>query len=95
MMKKDLVRSANPYSSAINTLKNQRVQEVVPLNLRSGPEMVYDIEVEDDHCYYANGLLVSNCDAFRYMAVMQSKHRSGHMSEKDAQKLEDKYSHRF
>ena len=35
------------------------------------------------------------CDAFRYMAVMQSKHRLGHMSEKDAQKLEDKYSHKF
>lgn len=29
-------------------------------------EHVYDITVEDKHEYFANSLLVSNCDAFRY-----------------------------
>jgi len=29
-------------------------------------EKVYDIEVEDVHEYFANGVLVHNCDALRY-----------------------------
>ena len=29
---------------------------------------VYDLTVDKDHCYFANGLLVSNSDAFRYLA---------------------------
>lgn len=31
--------------------------------------LVYDLTVEKHHCYKANGLLVSNSDAWRYMAV--------------------------
>ena len=31
---------------------------------------VYDLTVEHHHCYIANGLLVSNCDAFRYAAIV-------------------------
>ena len=31
-----------------------------------GQQNVYNIEVEERHCYFANGILVSNCDAFRY-----------------------------
>jgi len=34
---------------------------------------VYDLTVEHDHCYYANGLLVSNSDAFRYGAIKQKE----------------------
>lgn len=30
---------------------------------------VYDLTVEHHHCYFANGLLVSNCDMFRYAAM--------------------------
>ena len=29
---------------------------------------VYNITVKDHHCFFANGILVSNCDAFRYFA---------------------------
>lgn len=32
-------------------------------------QKVYDFEVEHDHCYYANGILVSNSDAFRYLCA--------------------------
>jgi hypothetical protein len=39
----------------------------VLLNLPN--ERVYDIEVEHDNCYYANNILVSNSDSFRYLAV--------------------------
>ena len=31
--------------------------------------MVYDLTVEKHHCYLANGLLVSNSDAFRYLSI--------------------------
>lgn len=33
---------------------------------------VYDLTVEDQHCYYANGVLVHNClDSARYFAIMK------------------------
>jgi hypothetical protein len=31
--------------------------------------LVYDLTVQKHGCYRANGFLVSNCDAFRMMAV--------------------------
>ena len=31
-------------------------------------QLVFDLTVEKHHCYWANGLLVSNSDAFRYLA---------------------------
>lgn len=52
-----------------NTLKRNHVVRSVPVLLET-KQNVYDIEVEDDHCYYANTILVSNsdwADAFRYM----------------------------
>lgn len=33
------------------------------------PQTVYDLTVETDHCYFANGILVSNSDAFRYLSM--------------------------
>jgi hypothetical protein len=32
-------------------------------------ETVYNLTVEDQHEYYANGILVANCDALRYFFV--------------------------
>ena len=32
----------------------------------SRAQSVYNIEVEDARCYYANGVLVSNCEAGQY-----------------------------
>lgn len=32
----------------------------------AGIENVYDLEIEDQHEYFANGILVHNCDAMRY-----------------------------
>ncbi len=52
--------------------KRERVVKIVPQNLQES-QKVYDFEVEDDHCYYANGILVSNSDAFRMMAVGLNK----------------------
>lgn len=37
-------------------------------------EFVFDLMVEDEHCYYANGVLVHNCiDALRYLSMMELK----------------------
>ena len=38
--------------------------ELKPLNMKMP---VYNLEVEDAHNYYANNILVSNCDALRYI----------------------------
>lgn len=37
--------------------------------------LVYDLTVEKHHCYKANGLLVSNSDAFRYLAVAMQEEK--------------------
>jgi phage terminase large subunit len=37
-------------------------------------EDVYDITVENEHCFYANNILVSNCDAIRYYFVNKFDH---------------------
>lgn len=41
------------------------VQEVAPQHIQTsdGRRRVYNITVGNAHCYYANGILVSNCDA--------------------------------
>ena len=66
--KKDFVKYVTQDSSLTNTERKEHVVSIVPLNYLNA-QYVYDIEVEHDHCYYANGILVSNSDAFRYLAV--------------------------
>jgi hypothetical protein len=36
----------------------------------SPPANVYNITVDDAHCYYANGILVANCDCLQYVALV-------------------------
>ncbi len=38
--------------------------------------LVYDLTVEHHHCYFANGMLVSNSDAFRMMAVSWKENKA-------------------
>jgi len=45
-----------------------RVVRVEPLRLY-GSLTVYDLEVENEHVFYAGGVLVSNCDAFQYLLL--------------------------
>lgn len=52
----------------INGKSPSRVVKIVPHTDKS-IRKVYDLEVDHDHCYYANEILVSNSDAFRYAAV--------------------------
>lgn len=68
MKLKDNVKFADPPLNPTNTLLSERVVKIVPVSLPI-TQKVYDFEVEGDHCYYANGILVSNSDALRYMAI--------------------------
>jgi intein/homing endonuclease len=65
MTKKELVL-AEMITYAINT-RSERNVDLVSKEYH-WEEFVYDIEVEWVHNYYANGFLVHNCDAFRYLA---------------------------
>jgi hypothetical protein len=64
-----------PASTAIrNTLpistgKGNTVQKAAVLSIHGkekGIQRVFDIEVEGAHEYFANGILVHNCDGLRY-----------------------------
>ena len=50
------------------TVKREQGDRLISVKY-SGFEDVYDITVEKHHAYLANGILVSNCDALRYLAV--------------------------
>jgi hypothetical protein len=58
-----LARSQTGQSSAIKIAKLRRFAGV------EAKRLVYDLTVEKHHCYLANGLLVSNCDALRYLCL--------------------------
>lgn len=45
---------------------NDRVARGISVGSVATPRTVYNIEVETAHCYYANGVLVSNCEAGQY-----------------------------
>jgi hypothetical protein len=61
-------------SFVINMLSRKHVVDHVELFQCDTPKQVYDITVQDDQCYYANGYLVSNSDAIRYMC--QALHKT-------------------
>lgn len=59
--------SSDPHTrlapnSAIRIVSKRRLEGV------EASQLVYDLTVRKHHCYLANGFLVSNSDAFRYLA---------------------------
>ena len=46
----------------IGIARQERVIKIVPFRPQVTHE-VYDLTIEKDGCYYAEGILVSNCDA--------------------------------
>lgn len=59
-------------NTVIQTAKVRRIVEG-----HESYEKVYDLTVEDAHEYYANGVLVHNCDAGRYASLHFKKKSSG------------------
>ncbi len=69
---KRLALSAISRLLKINIQGSPLVQSHAQLSC-SGKQKVFDLTVEGVGCFYANGFLVSNCDAIRYVSVM-TKH---------------------
>lgn len=69
MTSKSRVSSAVKNLLKTNTQKLKHVAEDVGLEVGISIDVrkVYNLEVEDAHVYYANGILVGNCDALAYM----------------------------
>jgi hypothetical protein len=61
-----IVSCVEKYSLRVSTVKPYVVQPAMQLSLETSA--VYNITVEDEHEYFANGILVSNCDALEYSA---------------------------
>ena len=64
---------AELYFLVINIVLKRHVVRNVTIQQLVEPREVYDLTIEDDHCYYANGYLVSNSDALRMLAVALPK----------------------
>ena len=44
------------------------VQQFVGIEI-TGKEKVYNLQIDGSHEYFANGILVHNCDAFVYLIL--------------------------
>ena len=53
---------------ALIGIRRSRAAKIIAKR-EAGEAEVFCIEIEDAHCYYANGVLVSNCDAHQYMCL--------------------------
>lgn len=72
MMCRESVRSAEQSSWQINTPRQGSATQNVPVFIQRGNasrERVYNLTVETDNEYYANGVLVHNCDSLQYIAM--------------------------
>lgn len=75
-------------SIATNILARKHAVKSVQKYQRANPVTVYDITVETDNCYYANGYLVSNCDSLRYALTSLG---SIHHRDSTPEELEQRY----
>jgi len=77
--KKDLLLKKIAYFAGKNLkhilpIKVNTATRIIKLRrLENGIKKIYDLEVEKDHCYYANGHLVSNSDVHRYAALVEDQ----------------------
>lgn len=59
------------HTEPITQTRQNSVPEAASKKTYTGvSEPVYDLTVEHHHCFFANGMLVSNCDAFGMMAIV-------------------------
>lgn len=65
----------SPVSSVILTAKQKTSEDVTVVSvIPAGISRVYNITVDDVHEYFANGVLVANCDALRYGIMSRTWH---------------------
>lgn len=74
IMRGDLVLSVPRNLLSTNTQKIKHAAEFAEINLLGlQRERVYNLTVERDHVYFANGILVGNCDALAYVSDIGSR----------------------
>ena len=72
IMKPESAKSAGKSLLSINTQKQELVVAHALIDIeikRKRISHVYNLSIKDVHEYFANGILVSNCDAFRYSTM--------------------------
>lgn len=83
---------------AVKKIKNNcdkqtsNVGRIIELRKSATKVPVYDITVEGHHCYYAEGILTSNSDGFRYLAQAVVTFIDKEFSRKTADEAEHKYN---
>jgi len=89
MVKNAIVLFVRSLLQRINIRKSERVVRIVRQNWHRSPRPVYDLTIEKDHCYYANDLLVSNCDMVRYAskAVQELDLSGGVMTAEESEEI--------
>jgi len=84
---KTLGRKVNPHSFSIPA-SQEKVVDIQP----NGYEPVFDIEVDDAHCFVANGIVVSNCSLYPSVIISHNIDYTTLIQEKDLRNIpEDKY----
>jgi hypothetical protein len=75
------------YKDYVNRLKNCNLSTI---------QKVYNLHVEDCHCYFVNSLLVLNCmDSLRYSTYSHFYNRGlARMTEQDAIEMEKTFGRR-
>ncbi len=62
--------SVNHLSAQTNIAEREHAPRVVQISSIAERRRVYDLTVDEAHCFYANGILVGNChDALQYVLV--------------------------
>jgi hypothetical protein len=78
--------TASPANNAAKSISRRsrqdqnsvtQIAKLRRLGSAEASRLVYDLTVEKHHCYLANGLLVSNSDAFRYLALTEALMSNG------------------
>lgn len=64
-----LARAAGLNTKRLGRVGQSSVRRVVSSERITEAQKVYDLTVDKHHCYVANGVLVSNCDAFGMMCM--------------------------
>lgn len=75
-MSREVASSAKPSSGLINTPKTNVARVFVRSVCAHGKADVYNLTVAEHPEFFANGILVHNCDALRYMVATKAKQTS-------------------
>lgn len=68
-MRSVLAKYAKDCLSLIVTPKHKPALKIVGVSLCQDRKDVYDLTVDDQHCFYAEGILVHNCEALQYASL--------------------------